>query len=83
MLAVRDVSEVSRGLQRAAAVPLPSSLSSGQPGGYGPLRLGEQRGHCSAPANALPGPVVLLSKTFQGLKGKRETQKGDKRQREE
>lgn len=64
-------------------VPLPRSLSGRQRERQGPLGPGEEKGRRSTPANALPGPMVLLSKTFQGLKGKRERQKGDKRQREE
>lgn len=89
MLGVRDTSEVSRRgrlagrLQRVIAVPLPSSLSRGQRERHSPGGWGEWRSRCSAPANVLPGPTVLLSKTFQGLKGKRERQKGDKKQREE
>lgn len=69
---MQDVSEVSRRgrlagcLQRVVAVPLPSSLSRGQREKYGPGGWGEWRSRCSAPANALPGPTVLLSKPSRG-----------------
>lgn len=66
------------GCHAFAQLPLQQAAGEVRPGG-----AGEERGRCSTPANALPGPMVLLSETFQGLKGKRERQKGDKRQREE
>lgn len=82
VLVVRDISEASRRGSLAGcsplvvAVPWPSSLPGGQREPYSPVGWGEQQGHCSTPANALPSPMALLSETFQGLKGKRETERG-------
>lgn len=82
VLVVRDISEASRRGSLAGcsplvvAVPWPSSLPDGQWEPYSPVGWGEQQGHCSTPANALPSPMALLSETFQGLKGKRETERG-------
>lgn len=81
-LVVRDISEASRRGRSAGcsplvvAVPWPSSLPGGQREPYSPGGWGEQQGHCSTPANALPSPMALFSRTFQGLKGKRETERG-------